>query len=199
MIWREKRVLLIILAAVLLANTVFFFTYRVQYQSRLDALDARLEQVERDLEQTQASRLRAEQSFHSFRKVEGDVREVFNHHWATQHERFTALVVEVKRLAEASNLTPASYNFQRGETRKVQAGGGRVRETLGANEVMITFGVQGTYPQVRRLINLLELSRQFVIIESINLSAGEGNVLTLNLQLKTLFRDEQSGVTGNQL
>ncbi|HYH10057.1 MAG TPA: hypothetical protein VEK11_23610 [Thermoanaerobaculia bacterium] len=197
MIWREKRTLLAILGVLLAANLFFFFTYRVQYQSRLDALDTRLAEVERELEQTRLSRLRAEQAFRSFRKVEADVMEVFNSHWSTQQERFTALIVEVKRLSDASNLVPASYSFARGETKRVTSSGGRKRE-LGANEVSISFGVQGTYAQARRLINLLELSRQFVIIESISLTAGEGNLLTLNLQLKTLFRDELPGAATNQ-
>jgi Tfp pilus assembly protein PilO len=197
MIWREKRVLLAILGLLLAANVVFFFTYRVQYQSRLDELDTRLDQVERELETARTSRATAEQSFRSFRKVEGDVMEVFNQHWSTQPARFTALIVEVKRLADASNLIPASYSFARGETKRATVGGGR-KGSLGANEVSISFSVQGSYAQARRLINLLELSRQFVIIESIALTAGEGNVLTLNLQLKTLFRDEQSGAASNQ-
>jgi Tfp pilus assembly protein PilO len=197
MIWREKRVLLGILGILLAANVVFFFTYRVQYQSRLDELDARLAEVERDLETTRASRATAEQSFRSFRQVEADVAEVFNEHWSTQPERLAALITEVKRLADASNLIPASYSFARGETKRVTSSGGRKRE-LGANEVSITFSVQGSYAQARRLINLLELSRQFVIIESIALTAGEGNLLTLNLQLKTLFRDEQPGAASNQ-
>ena len=37
MIWREKRVLLIVLGVLLAANTVFFFTYRVQYKNRLQS------------------------------------------------------------------------------------------------------------------------------------------------------------------
>ena len=40
MIWREKRTLLFVLGAALLANAIFFFTYRVQYENRLRALDA---------------------------------------------------------------------------------------------------------------------------------------------------------------
>src|SRR5438874_2592741 len=32
MIWREKRILLIVLGLLLAANTVFFFTYRVRYE-----------------------------------------------------------------------------------------------------------------------------------------------------------------------
>jgi len=198
MIWREKRNLLIVLAVVLAANTVFFFTYRVQYQSRLDTLDTRQAEVESELEQVRTSRIRAEQTLLSYRKVENDVLEVFNEHWSTQQERFTQLFSEVMRLAQASSLVPASYSFRRGEAKRIYIGG--PRQNLGATEVSISFGVEGTYDQVRRLINLLELSRQFVIIERISLSASEAQVLKLNLQLKTIFRDEQQpGVASNRL
>jgi len=197
MIWREKRNLLIILAIVLAANTMFFFTYRVQYQSRLDTLDTRLAQVESELEQARTARTRAEETLKSYRKVENDVLEVFNEHWATQPERFTKLFSEVTRLAMASSLVPSSYSFRRGEAKRISAGG--PRQNLGATEVGISFGVEGTYAQVRRLINLLELSRQFVIIERINLAASEEQVLSLNLQLKTIFRDERPVVAPNRL
>jgi hypothetical protein len=197
MIWREKRTLLIILGLVLLANTMFFFTYRVQYQSRLDTLDTRLAQVENQLAQARTARIRAEETLQSFRKVETDVFAVFNEHWATQPERFTKLFAEVMRLATASSLVPTSYTFNRATNQRSSTGG--KRPSLGVNEVGISFGVEGTYAQARRLINLLELSQQFVIIESITLSASEEQRLSLNLQLRTIFRDEQSGVAQNRL
>jgi hypothetical protein len=59
---------------------------------------------------------------------------------------------------------------------------------LGANEVSITFSVDASYDQIRRMINLLELSQQFVIIEEVSLNSGGDK--SLNLRLKTLFRDE---------
>jgi hypothetical protein len=198
MIWREKRILLSILGLLLAANTVFFFTYRVQYQSRLDALDTRLEEVENELAQARHAREKAEQTIAGYRKVEADVVEVFDQHWSTQPRRLTLMIGEVKRLATASSLIPPSYSFQRGETERVTSGSRR-NETLGASEVGLSFNVQGTYAQVRRLINLLELSRQFMIIESISLAAGEGDVLTLNLHLKTLFRDEPKAGASNRL
>jgi Tfp pilus assembly protein PilO len=198
MIWREKRVLLILLAAALLANTMFFFTYRVRYQSRLDELDARVEEVQSELQRVHNARVEAEQTFQSYRKVEGDVLSVFNDVWSTQPQRFTALVSEVKRLTVASDLVPTSISFSRGDVKKVSSG--TKRQTLGASEVGISFGVKGSYQQARRLINLLELSRQFVIISAVSLSGGGGDDLSLTLQLKTLFRDEQPGVvTSRQL
>ncbi len=197
MIWREKRVLLIILAVILLANTVFFFTYRVQYQSRLDALDERLAQVEGELNEVRTARIRAEQTLQSYRKVENDVLVVFNEHWATQPERFTKMFGEVVRLTVASSLIPSTWSFTQGSGKRVSSGSRR--ETLGATEVSISFGVKGTYQQARRLINLLELSRQFVIIESITLATADEQTLSLDLRLKTIFRDEENAVASNRL
>ena len=187
MIWREKKLLLIILGVLLAANTVFFFTYRVQYQSRLDELDERLAQASAELENVRASRQRVERTLAAYNASEADVMRVFDEHWSTQASRLTALIIEVKRLAVASNLIPRAYSFDRGESKRVM---GERRDSLGASEVGIAFTVQGTYAQVRRLINLLELSRQFVIIDQVGLSAAEGDALTMNLHIKTLFRDE---------
>jgi Tfp pilus assembly protein PilO len=199
-IWREKRVLLIVLAALLLANTVFFFTYRVQYQSRLDALDERLAEVEQQRDQARAARAHAEQTLRAYRKVENDVATIFAEHWSTQAQRLTALISEVKRLAVASGLVPPTYTFARGEVKAEAVPGARTRrERVGANEVSITFTVNGSYEQVRRLINLLELSRQFVIIERISLTSADSQTLTLSLGLKTLFRDEDSALARNRL
>jgi hypothetical protein len=77
-------------------------------------------------------------------------------------------------------------SFSRIQDREVQRSGG-----IGTNTVVITFTVHGSYQQVRRLINAIELSNQFVIIDAINLASGGGtdSNLTLNLRLKTVFRE----------
>jgi hypothetical protein len=194
MIWREKRILLGILGVLLAANTMFFFTYRVQYQSRLDDLDARLEAAEQSLAQARLARLTTERQIQGYRKVEADIAEVFNQHWSTQQKRFTAVIAEVKRLAIASSLNPQSYVFDRSEAETRSAGTRRIKN-VGATEVGMSFTVQGTYEQTRRLINLLELSRQFVIIDRISLTAAQDQLLTLSLELKTIFRDDQRVAT----
>jgi Tfp pilus assembly protein PilO len=196
MIWREKRIPLLVLGVLLLANVVFFLTYRVQYQSRLDATDERLREVETELEKARTARAHAEQSLQAYRKVEEDVREVFDEHWSTQQRRLTLLIAEVKRLAKASNAVPQSYGFQQTEVKESDRGRGAA---IGANEVGIGFSVTASYDQVRRLINLLELSQQFVIIDQISLSGTEGGNLNLNLHIKTIFRDENTNVANTRL
>ena len=206
MIWREKRIPLAILGVFLLANAVFFFTYRVQYENRLSALDADKHAAEQRLEQLRARRTQTEQQIAAYRKAQADLAAIYNDRWATVPERFTALINEVKRLETASQLIGRSHGFAQSEKDAKEAAG------LGTNVVSISFSVQGTYAQVRRLINLLELSDQFVIIDAIGLSGnpqtagivgGENGApapppaaanvpstgpLTLNLRLKTVFR-----------
>ncbi|MGZ5431500.1 MAG: hypothetical protein ACXWH7_01135, partial [Thermoanaerobaculia bacterium] len=96
MIWREKRILLLILATLLLGNVVFFMTYRVQYQSRLDEMDERLAQAEGQLESSRRAREEAEAKLQAYKKVERDIAEVFDQHWSTRPRRLTLLIAEVK-------------------------------------------------------------------------------------------------------
>jgi len=198
MIWKEKRVLLIILGVLLAANTFYFFTYRLRYEARLQDREQDLAQKQAELDQAHASRLLAERTYQSYRQIERDVKQVFDEHWSTQEERFTRLVSEVKRLTLASAMTPAAIGFARVAAQNEADSGRRKKANIGANEVGITFAVEGTYEQVRRLINLLELSQQFVIIDQISLSTREGQLLSLTLRLKTLFRDQRP-VASNRL
>lgn len=198
MIWRERKLLLIILGTMLAANVIFFLTYRVQYQSRLDAMDDRLAQVEGQLAQSRRGRAEAEQSILAYRKIESEVNEIFDQQWSTQPRRLTLFIEEVKRLAAASNAVPKTLSFQQSESDPAGARRG-TRTNVGAREVGIGFSVEATYADVRRMINLFELSNQFVIIDQIGLSAGDESRLSLNLRLKTLFREEPQSAANNRL
>lgn len=194
MIWREKRILLIVLGLLLLANTLFFFTYRVQYVSRLQDLEATKEQAQGRLDQARLARVTAEQQLAAYKKIQNDLQVLYDERWATPMQRLTTLIDEVKKLSAASHLEPPSYVFTSSGTKTAN-----IKGSVGTTTVGITYTVQGTYEQVRRLINLLELSDQFVIIDGISLvSSGVAadKTLTLNIRLKTLFRDTR-GIAPN--
>ncbi len=180
MIWRERQLLLVVLGILLIANLIYFFTYRVQFEERLRDYDSRAEQSQLRLEQARATRQTAERELASYRKVQHDIQDVYENRWSTEAARLAPLIEEVKRLAVVSQLVPQSYSFA------------HVAGAPEASSVGITFAVQGTYQQVRRLINLLELSQQFVIVDQISLSGRGEDVLTLSLHVKTLFRNMES-------
>ena len=186
MIWREHRILLGVLAALLVANAIFFFTYRVQYETRLSAMDARLHQAEGDLLRARNKRVSAEQSVTNYKQVQTDLQTLYNSRWATEPERLTRLYTEIKKLAADSQIgMPRSFSFGRTEDREMQKSGG-----VGSVTVTIVFNAQGSYQQLRRLINRLELSNQFVIIDALSIGSGSSpDNLTVSVRLKTLFRE----------
>ena len=114
MIWREKRILLIVLALLLIGNTIFFFTYRIQYEARLKDLDDRRAQSEAHLAQERAARVTAERRVLAVKKAQLDVRQIYDQQWSTESRRLIALITEVERLASASQLVPPSKAFVRG-------------------------------------------------------------------------------------
>jgi hypothetical protein len=192
MIWREKKGWLIALAVLLLANVLFFVTYRVQFEKRLEDVEVRRNHAEDQLAQARATRIAAEQQFARYRKVQADLDTLYNTRWATQNERLTALIREVKKLAEVTKLSPPAYSFSHTEEKEAA----QPKSGIGTATVGITFTVQGSYPQLRRLINLLELSPQFVIIDALTVNLGsDSNNLTMSLRLKTLFREPRRVVT----
>ena len=194
MIWREKRILLIVLGALLVANTIFFFTYRVQYENRLRSLDDQRDTVKAELEAAKHARVVAEQQLAGYHKVENDIRQIYDEEWSTQQERLTPFIGEVMRQATASQLVPRSYAFGGNQTK-----GAAKTQSANAFEVSIAFPVEGTYQQVRALINRLETSDQFIIIDQITLGSETGERLNMTIRVKTLFRGTAPGArTSNQ-
>jgi Tfp pilus assembly protein PilO len=184
MMWRERRWLLILLSIVLLANVVFFFTYRVRQQARIDELKSRREALSARVDDLRAQRQQTESELQRLSAVQADIRHIYDVRWATPNERLTPLLLELRRLAEKSRLQPQSRSY-RFEKARAQA--------LGTEPMTISFGVRGSYDQVRQMINLVELSEQFVFIDEISLTgdAAAPSSLAVNLSLKTLFRAEQ--------
>ena len=191
MIWREKRVLLVVLGLLLLGNVLFFLTYRVRYQQRLEDLDSRQNQVQAQLDQAIAHRRSIEAQLAAYARVRQDIQTIYDQRWATQKQRLSAIIVETQRLAAASQLNPKSYSFTQDPQKDA---------LLSATSVHIAFNVQGTYQQVRRLINLIELSDEFMIIDQLSLAtAAEENsgVISLTIRIKTLFRDPKEPAPSN--
>lgn len=189
LIWREHRRLLLILGTILLINVGFFLTYRVRYQQRVEDLEQRHARAESDLLRAQNARRAAERQLASYREVERGIQRVYNESWSTPDERLTPLILEIRSLARKSDLEPTSVSYDRSAD---------TRES-GASTMNISFGVKGTYSQVRRLINLIELSKQFVVIDEIALGeSGESDATVgLRISLKTIFRYTGDGDAGS--
>ncbi|HEY0787403.1 MAG TPA: hypothetical protein VGE86_02080 [Thermoanaerobaculia bacterium] len=177
MIWKERRWLLLVLGALLLANLLFFVTYRVRFQQRVEALDVRLDQTREQLSGARAARTAAEKELAVYRQIITTLDTVYDDWWGSPQDRLAPLLIELRSLAKRSGLVPRSISYSQAEARKEGD----------TSSLTIAFGVAGSYDQIRRLINLLELSDQFVIIDEITLGQGNDQTLHLNIRLRTLF------------
>jgi len=67
-------------------------------------------------------------------------------------------------------------------------------EIPGMMKVLISFNVKGSYQEIRKLIDELERSRYFLVIENLVLasSAKEGEVIQLQLRIASYLRDKSA-------
>ncbi len=188
MIWLEKRILLLVVGILLILNVGFFFTYRIRYQERVDDLHSRLGEATQQLEDARTKRKELQGQSAAHKQLVTTIANVYNSWWSTPEQRLTKVIVEVEKLASAAGISLQSVTYAKQESEKDET-----------TTMEINFTVQGTYAQVRKLVNLIEMSDQFIIIDSIGINTSEGQNLMLNLRLRTLFRGvaEKPKMAGN--
>lgn len=106
---------------------------------------------------------------------------LYHDYFQTEARRFTRIIQEVKKLARQAGLQPSSWSYPK----KDFGGYGLVQRS-------ITFNVDGTYDQLRKFINFLELSEHFLTLNSVTLSGSSssqrGNPkLGIKLAVSTMF------------
>lgn len=178
-IWRRRLAVWVPALVFFAANLALFSTYRLVYAGRVESLRGTLEERqerraelgERSQELTRlVARARAS-------RVGMDA--LYRERLSTERGRFTAVTAEIRDLARRAGLEPAAMSYP---TEQV--------EGYGLSKRYFTFNVQGTYVELRRFVNFLELTPSFVTLEEVALSGGEGAQLGIRLRLSTLFADE---------
>lgn len=182
MIWRDRKWLLAGLGVLLLVNIVFFVTYRVRYENRIEGLNDDLRGAREQLKTASDERQEAQQLLGSVDRTRDDLELVYQDWWSTRPERLAPMIVELQTLARKSGLNPPGRSYNWSEQ--------NVGLTAGAEMLSVSFRVEGTYSQIRNLINMIEMSPHFIIIEQIGLmdASSGGKSLGMSLSLKTLFR-----------
>ncbi|MFQ5526020.1 MAG: GspMb/PilO family protein [Thermoanaerobaculia bacterium] len=138
----------------------------------------RLERRTQELEAVRAKRLEAEGVVDRIRSSEEGLADFYGRRLSTERQSLTRIIAEIKELAGRAGIPPEALNYQ--------------RERLEGQDVSrrtVTFAVQGTYAQLRQLINFFELSDSFLVLDQVAISSNEieNAPLRINLTLSTLF------------
>jgi len=167
-----------------LLNLALFSTYRLVYAGQVEALRARLERNERQLDSLHDQAKKLEDLVGSAQATRDDLADLYNHRLASERIRFTKVTAEIRELARRSGLEPKAMTYPTEEI-----------EDYGLVKRLFTFGVTGTYVELRRFINLLEVTPTFITLEQVGLSGEQGDQLSIRLSLSTLFADEDAAQT----
>ncbi len=161
-------------------NAGLLSTYRGVYAGRFQALEDEIAEVGNLRTRTTQEVARREGQVATVEATRSRVASLYREGFATERERVTDLIREVKDLADRSGLRPGSISYPEEQL-----------EQYGLVEKSLVFTVEGNYTQLRRLIDQLEMTDTFVALESISLSEATPN-LRIDLRLSTLFSDGES-------
>ncbi len=159
----------------ILVNGALLSTYRLIYAGRVALLRGQIGREAQDLAEL------AEQSRHLETLVEGarrsrdGVERLYRESFATEGERLSRMIREVKDLASRAGLVPASIGYPEEEL-----------EDQGLIQRAMVFSVEGEYSSLRKFVNLLEIADTFVVLEAVRLNESDPS-LRIGLELSTLF------------
>lgn len=161
----------------LVANLLALVVFQVRFAGRAEVSVEELVAAEREHASLVERRQRRESQVEAIDTTRRQVDDFYDHRLATEEDRLTGLIAEIKDLAQRSGLSPSAISYPREQL-----------EDYGLRKRGFVFRVEGSYTDLRKFINLLELSDSFLTLEQVALSeSGTGQRLSINLRLSTLF------------
>ena len=176
-IWRQRLWIWVPAAVFFVANAGAFAVYKLGYAGRVETLQERLDSQAQQLRDLEGQRRNYEAMLARVRTNEQQVEQLYAERLSTRSRRLTGVTAEVKDLAQKSGLLPRSLSYPEEDI-----------EEFGLIKRSFVFTVEGTYVELRKFLNLLEVSRSFLSLDEVTVASGaEGPELRIDLSLSTLF------------
>lgn len=184
-IWRRRLKYWLPGLVLLIVNLAVVSTYRFLLAGQTQLRSSRVERLNNELADLEAHRQALEEV--ASRAEANRLRvDEFHRRWlASEAERLTQVIAEVKRMARESGVRTSGFRYPE-----------EALEEFDLVRRSIVFSVEGGYTQLRRFIHSLELSEQFLILQEIGVSdsTGDSSEVRVRMNLSTLFlSDTKSG------
>lgn len=175
-IWRRRVALWLPALVFFLLNVVVLLVYPVRFAGRMEVTADELDRERAVLAELVERRRDLESQRQGIERTRLAVDEMYSERLAPESERLTRIIAEVKDLAARSGLTPPAVSYPT-----------EPFEEYGLRRRGFVFSVEGSYADLRKFINLLELSQTFLTLEEVTLSQSGGSALRIQLRVSTLF------------
>jgi type IV pilus assembly protein PilO len=158
-IWRQRLWVWATALAFLVVNCVGLLVYQLGYSDRVKTLQVDLHDQGARLAEAHAERQQLEGQLRQVRINRERILQLYDEHFSTRRRRLTGVTAEVKDLAKRAGLVPRSIAYPEEQIQQY----GLIKRSF-------VFTVEGTYADLRKFINLLELSDSFLTLEEASLS-----------------------------
>lgn len=181
-IWRLRLWVWLPALLFFLANAVAFSVYRFGYAGQVQSLEADLGEVQQQLQPQSLRRKELERRIQRAGAADAAVKQLYDEQFSTRSQRLTRVTAEVKDLARRAGLNPRTLSYPE-----------EAIQDYGLVKRSFVFSVEGTYPELRQFINLMEHTNSFLTLEAVTLSESgqeQGPELRMSLRISTLFSEE---------
>ncbi|HSS78152.1 MAG TPA: hypothetical protein VLV54_15585 [Thermoanaerobaculia bacterium] len=176
-IWRQRLWIWVPALIFFLANAVAFSVYKLGYAGQVAKLDDDIHAQEARHRELNGQYQQLKAMIARVKTNQEQVQQLYADRFSTRSRRLTSVTQEVKELARQAGLTPRALSYPEKQIQEY----GLIKRSF-------IFSVQGPYPALRKLINLLEISHSFISIEELSVTSNsEGPELRIDLTLSTLF------------
>jgi hypothetical protein len=167
------------LLLLLLANVALLFSYDVFYDERLRGLRESQKELEGKLERARAALEKVKKTDERLAGLQGELEEFYGETLGSRKERLAELIEEIYGITRKAGLRPQTISYAEVAVR-------------GADEIDLSFHVDGTYASVKKLMHTFETSPRFLVVESVGVSLNEDqpDQLGVSISLAHFFRGE---------
>jgi hypothetical protein len=173
-------------ALLLTANAVWLLGLRAAVLGRGSLLAKQRDAVAGEVAALAAQRETLSGAQQSLTRLEQDLGAMRKERLGSMRERLVSFLVDITKRTHAAGLRPERINYTADTDVKT-----------GMVHFSAIFNLSGTYEEVRRCVNLLESSPQFVVVERLTVrSEDSANSLAVGVQLSvgTYFVDADTGM-----
>lgn len=164
---------------VLLINVAWTVAFGSGARLRAADLESRLERAREEHASVASVRAEREQLWIGVTENRERLRSLYAERFATERERLTGILAELRDLAARTDLEPRTISYPEDEL-----------EDYDLLRRSFVFRVDGSYANLRQFLHLLELSPSFLAVEQLQVGETGRGGLSVAIQLSTLFSNE---------
>lgn len=174
---RTKRIVIVGLGVLLAADVaVGVFLWQTSRQRPAD-LRAELDHLKLEATLRQADIARGQRIRASLPQVGKDCSQFYQDAFLSADTGYSTISADLSSIADKAGLRISDTAYKEDS-----------KQTHGVKEVSISTSVDGRYASVIQFINGLEQSRNFYLLNDLQLTSAKGGAIQLKLNLRTFFR-----------